>query len=425
MQDWGTGAQRMRRFSQATAGRALVAALAGVLGACSGFTGSPTGSAIGSPTPVSSRPPSLTSAPRTDPPPLGRLDEPLQRPDILITSGATLSPGLVRRVRAIPEVAAVERLSVGALSVEGRTLSVAAVDPTGFRRFTPHATAYADDVWSRVAGGEVAVDPSTPRKVVGEGDLLSLGESHDAEKVHVGAYARLAAPNPLLPRPPFQAVVNREHGGALGLPHANALLVSTGGFTPSGIRDQLERVLGDRATFQILALEFDAALQTAVLTGGSVAAAVGSFRYTNGPRGTIRPSRDWVAAYIRTEAVPILGDVTCNKAVLPQLRAALTEIVRRGLATRVHPGEYAGCYYPRYIGRDAANGLSLHSWGIALDLNVPGNRRGTAGEMDRSVVEVFKRWGFAWGGDWSYTDPMHFEMSRVVDVGRPFLSEGH
>ena len=32
--------------------------------------------------------------------------------------------------------------------------------------------------------------------------------------------------------------------------------------------------------------------------------------------------------------------------------------------------------------------------------------------MDRDVVAIFKKWGFAWGGDWNYTDPMHFELSR-------------
>ena len=41
---------------------------------------------------------------------------------------------------------------------------------------------------------------------------------------------------------------------------------------------------------------------------------------------------------------------------------------------------------------------------------MPGNQRGTVGEMDREVVAIFKKWGFAWGGDWNYTDPMHFEM---------------
>jgi hypothetical protein len=61
--------------------------------------------------------------------------------------------------------------------------------------------------------------------------------------------------------------------------------------------------------------------------------------------------------------------------------------------------------------------LSLHSWGIAVDLNVPGNQRGTVGEMDRTVVAIFKKWGFAWGGDWNYTDPMHFELERIVRPG--------
>jgi hypothetical protein len=121
-----------------------------------------------------------------------------------------------------------------------------------------------------------------------------------------------------------------------------------------------------------------------------------------------------VSSYIRQESVPILGTVTCNKGMLPQLRAALTEVVQRGLADKIHPGEYAGCYYPRFIARDPAKGISLHSWGIAVDLNVPGNQRGTVGEMDRQVVQIFKKWGFAWGGDWSYTDPMHFEMASVV-----------
>lgn len=46
-----------------------------------------------------------------------------------------------------------------------------------------------------------------------------------------------------------------------------------------------------------------------------------------------------------------------------------------------------------------------------------GNLRGTFGEMDRTVVAIFKRWGFSWGDDWRYTDPMHFEMNAIVNPG--------
>jgi hypothetical protein len=43
------------------------------------------------------------------------------------------------------------------------------------------------------------------------------------------------------------------------------------------------------------------------------------------------------------------------------------------------------------------------------------NYRGIAGTMHPRVVEIFKRWGFRWGGDWRYTDPMHFELATITD----------
>ena len=111
----------------------------------------------------------------------------------------------------------------------------------------------------------------------------------------------------------------------------------------------------------------------------------------------------------------ILGSVTCNRAIFPQLIAALQAVQAQGLADKIHPGEYAGCYYPRFIAGSTT--LSNHAFGLALDLNTPGNQRGTVGQMDRGVVAIFKSWGFTWGGDWHYTDPMHFEMNRLVRPG--------
>jgi hypothetical protein len=403
---WGLGDRSMRRFTDAHLRRALVGVGAALLTTVVAGCGDSSGDVLEK----SSSPTQATSTPSTQTPDPGKLSGPLLTPDVLITSSTTIPEDLVKRIRDIKHVTAVEPLSLGSLSVEGRTLTVAAVDPAKYRRFTPVQSAQADDVWARVAGGEVAVDPALPKKVIDEGDLLALGDSDDAEKVHVGAFAPLSKG--------ISAVVNYKRGDQLGLPQDNALLVSTGTFTPSALAKEMRSVLGDHASLTILALEFDVdGYQTAVLTGSSVASKVGSFSYTQGPNGTIRPDAAWVAEYIRTESVPILGNVTCNKGMLPQLRAALNEVVQRGLADKIHPGEYAGCYYPRYIGRNTANGLSLHSWGIALDLNVPGNQRGTVGEMDRTVVSIFKKWGFAWGGDWNYTDPMHFEMNRVVGAG--------
>ena len=375
-----------------------------------GDTGDPTDSGEAGGPGAPEDPGGLGTAPTSyavDPP--GRR-KPQLTADVLITGAKTLPEEMVAKIRAISGVAAVLPISLASSPTDGRTLTVAAVDPGGFRRYTPYPSWKADFVWERLAGGEVVVDDSVSRKLVGKDDMMALTNQEDAPTVHVGAYA------PLVER--IQAIVNTRRGEQLGMPKNNALLVSTGKFTPSALAERFQKALGDTATMQVLALELDVgAAQTAVLTGASVSAAVGTFSYTNRPNGEISPDPAWVERYIRREEVPILGMVTCNKAMLPQLRGALEEIVQSGLASKIHPDEYAGCYYPRYIGRDPAKGLSLHSWGIAVDLNVPGNLRGTVGKIDRDVVRVFKRWGFAWGGDWSYTDPMHFEMNAVVEAG--------
>jgi hypothetical protein len=340
----------------------------------------------------------------------GKLRTPLLRPDVLISSTKPIPADVQRRLRELKGVKAAMPMSMASLSLEGRTLTIASVDVDAYRRWTPQTTATVPAVWERLAGGEVMVDPSVGRRLEKPRGFLRLGPTEDAPTVHIGAYAPMAEP--------VSAVITRPLGERLGMPADNAMLVSTGRFTPSVLTDKMQKILGKTASLRVLALELDVEVtRTAVLTGTSAAEAVGSFRYTAHPSGRITPEADWVAANIRTEEVPLLGRVTCHRAMLPQLRAALEEVVSRGLAGEIHPDEYAGCYYPRFIGYDPAKGLSLHSWGIAVDLNVRGNQRGTAGEMNRAVVGIFKKWGFAWGGDWNYTDPMHFELASIVRPG--------
>jgi hypothetical protein len=339
----------------------------------------------------------------------GHFKAPLLTPDVLVTSSKTIPDDVRKRVEHVDGVRASLPMSFSALSANGRTLTLAAADPAGFRNYTGYASASADDVWRRVAGGEVAVDPSLPRRLEDPKGYIRLGTSKDAPPVHIGAYA------PLVKQ--IDAFVNYKRAQQLGMPDNNALLISTK-LTPSKVVNKLKKVLGPDVTLQTLALEFNVDVkQTAVLTGSSVSQAVGTFNYTPHADGTVTPDPRWVSTYIRRETMPIIGPVTGNKGMLPQLRAALTEIQGTpGLAGAIHPSEYGGCYVPRFIANDPSKGLSLHSWGMAVDLNVPGNQRGTVGQMDRRVVAIFKKWGFAWGGDWNYTDPMHFEMDKVVKV---------
>jgi D-alanyl-D-alanine carboxypeptidase len=108
--------------------------------------------------------------------------------------------------------------------------------------------------------------------------------------------------------------------------------------------------------------------------------------------------------------VPLLGQVTCHVAMFPQIRGAIADIVRRGLEDTIT--SFSGCYAPRHINRIRSLGLSHHSWGIALDINVPQNLYGAEPTQDAEMVDVFEEWGFIWGGDFIVPDGMHFEYHR-------------
>ena len=298
---------------------------------------------------------------------------------------------------------------MGTFFVDEQEVTYAAVDPSTFWRFTPPGTAQTPDVWKRVAKGEIAVEPAIGRKVEKENGFMEVGNESDAQSIHIGAYAEILDPSKAKR---IDAVVNEKWAEKLGMRKDNAMLVAMGSRSPQSIRKQLQKYAGDKASVQILGPDLDInATQTAFLTGGSVAKAVGSFSYKANPDGTVRPDPAWVSANIRTMEMPIIGQVTGHRVMLPQLKGALSEVVARGLGKSIKT--YDGCYVPRFIGHDPSRGLSFHTYGTAIDLNAATNYRGIPGDMNRNVVAIFKNWGFAWGGDWSYTDPMHFELAKL------------
>jgi hypothetical protein len=100
--------------------------------------------------------------------------------------------------------------------------------------------------------------------------------------------------------------------------------------------------------------------------------------------------------------------------MIPQLQAALDQIVDDELAHLIDPDDYGGCYVPRHIDWTSAASLSMHAWGIAIDMNVSANGLGRDPQLDSRVVEAFTTRGFSWGGDWRRPDGMHFELHRLL-----------
>ncbi len=415
------------RFRAALSSAVVVAALAVVAGCGQAQveTADRTSAAAASTTPsaVSSAVPSATAsatATATATPTMSEvamvapaaLRKPTLTPDLLVYSRGRLPASTVRAVSRVPGVKTVETFSLAQFFAEERSITYAAVDPRTFRRYTPSTSAQTLAVWKRVAGGEMAIAPALGRKIQDAKGYVRMGNDTGSPKVHIGAYADMV---PRLPgTPPYiDAVVNERWAKRLKMKQGNAMLVSIGDNAPRPVQKKLQKLLGSSTSVRILGVDLDIhTTQTAVLTGGSVSDALGTLSYTANRNGTVNPDPAWVARYIRSESVPILGRVTCNKVMLPELRAALTEIVDRGLANKIHVGEYGGCFVPRFIA--GTSSLSFHTFGTAIDINVPGNQRGTSGQIDRTVVSIFEHWGFQWGGTWHYTDPMHFELHRIV-----------
>jgi hypothetical protein len=347
--------------------------------------------------------------PSDDPTPgVGPRKGALRSADILVFSTRSLSDEIIERIGKVNGVRSVEPLSMAQVSIENRAINLAAVDPATYRNYTPVESADLQEEWNRVAAGQLAIVQQLRKRLPTKHGILKLGSGRDAPRIAVGAYA------PQVPQ--VDAVVNADVGRALGMPQDNALIVATYPLrAPQSVRKPIEALAGDSASVQILGPDLDISVQQTAVLVGSVGNAVGIFNYTVLGGGRIAPDPAWVRDHITTEVVPILGAVTCNRLIFPQLKAALGSIVTLGLAHLIHPDEYAGCYYPRFIA--GTTQLSNHAFGLALDLNVPGNQRGTVGQMDPRVVAVFEQWGFTWGGRWRYTDPMHFEANAIVNPG--------
>jgi hypothetical protein len=150
----------------------------------------------------------------------------------------------------------------------------------------------------------------------------------------------------------------------------------------------------------------------AVLPQAMIKNTFGEFSARRLPNGFIEIDRAWVKDNIVRTRVPLLGKVTCHRVLIPQLRAALQQVIASGLEFLVNPEQFGGCFSPRFVDRRPDGRLSHHAWGIAVDVNVAENAFGTEPDQDRRLVEIFERLGFTWGGRWLVPDGMHFEWVR-------------
>lgn len=320
----------------------------------------------------------------------------------------------VKRLKDTQGVAVVASIAIGHMKVKGpkgtEKLRVGEMQPLDFRSVAPAATRDAEFVWVSLIVGQAVPTFEAARKlgVTGGGEIQL-----DGTKVKVGAIADNGVPNfaDVLVQP------NRERSHGIGAPLFYVIGAKSGTTIENlgkSLKKQLprsaklRRIIPDDTAPAVPQANAGAAPQPVGHVSGGV---VGSMSFQILPSGFIRPDPAWVAANITQGSVPILGTVTCHRLMIPRLAGALGDVVDAGLADEIRPGDYGGCYVPRFIDRDPTKPLSNHAFGLAVDLNVSTNGLGTRGDMHPDVVRIFQGWGFNWGGIWSRPDPMHFELT--------------
>jgi len=102
--------------------------------------------------------------------------------------------------------------------------------------------------------------------------------------------------------------------------------------------------------------------------------------------------------------------IYCNKRMIEPLTKAFSDIISRGLVDELKTWD--GCFNIRPI-RGYKSVWSLHSWGVAVDINAATNGLGVKGDMNPALVKCFEDNGFIWGGRWKRLDMCHMELSGV------------
>jgi hypothetical protein len=107
-----------------------------------------------------------------------------------------------------------------------------------------------------------------------------------------------------------------------------------------------------------------------------------------------------------------------NRDLRLPLMCALERIAHEKLGNAILTWD--GCFNIRL--KRQLTGMSLYSWGLAVDLNAAWNRLGRKPTMNPRLVEAFEASGFEWGGRWLNPDGMHFQLERFPPAAPKVLS---
>lgn len=101
--------------------------------------------------------------------------------------------------------------------------------------------------------------------------------------------------------------------------------------------------------------------------------------------------------------------IYCNKDLKGPLEIAFRNLIATGCVDELKTWD--GCFNIRKS--RGMNSISLHSWGLAVDVNAFENGLYKTPKLSPEFVLCFVNAGFDWGGNFSRKDGMHFQLKSI------------
>jgi len=102
-----------------------------------------------------------------------------------------------------------------------------------------------------------------------------------------------------------------------------------------------------------------------------------------------------------------VSELRIHKHFWPLLQHAFFDLEKLGLQEEIRSCH--NCFQLAHIHHSPV--LSVHSWGVALDLNADDNPTGSMGTWSEAFINVMTRNHIYCGLNWTgYKEPMHFSM---------------
>jgi len=135
-----------------------------------------------------------------------------------------------------------------------------------------------------------------------------------------------------------------------------------------------------------------------------------------GPEGKLRwtDGGEWKLSNLRSITIPGVGDVVVYKRAIPAFICAFGEVRARLPHFKLSKVQ---TLCTRRMNWNLTSLPSLHSFGIAFDIDLDGDgkheRYEDLSEDVKLFIQIMESWGFTWGGTWTgkHADGMHFSYS--------------